>query len=106
MSKRSTSAFDHFCIPLDPQPQPGSVAAQCQSGGHKTIDDPANPGHCYAIPKCGAVAFYAVGYRYVTGKTGRVSSSEKNACPLHATRFCLRASIPAPTAHLTSEVRQ
>jgi hypothetical protein len=106
MTKRSTSAFDHFCIPLDPQPEAGSYAAECQSGGHKPNDDLERYPGRFMIPKCGATAFYVVGYRYVTGKNGRVSTSERNACPLHATRFCLRASIPAPTAHVTSEVRQ
>jgi len=56
-----------------------------------------SPYECSA-PKCHAPAVYKVGYRYVTGRQGRVTSATRLICERHGEIFCKRyqLELPAP----------
>ena len=48
---------------------------------------------------------HKVGYRYVTGRAGRVSSAEKLACETHAQRFADKHDLTMPTEPSARESR-
>lgn len=58
---------------------------------------------------CSEYATHVTGYHYVTGRAGRVSSSEKHHCEAHAKRFADKYGLEMPTEQalaLLSELEQ
>lgn len=47
-------------------------------------------------PKCGKPIAYVASYRYVTGRAGRVSTSEKFLCEDHGRKFAAKNNLDAP----------
>lgn len=48
--------------------------------------------------RCDEPAVYMTGYRYVTGRAGRVSSAERHRCERHAAAFARKHGLELPTA--------
>lgn len=48
------------------------------------------------VRSCDADATHAVGWRYVTGRGGRVSSTEKQRCETHALKFAAKHGLEMP----------
>lgn len=45
---------------------------------------------------CEEPTMFRVGYRYVTGRAGRVSDAERNACDRHAQAFAAKYGVVIP----------
>lgn len=45
---------------------------------------------------CNEPVTHMLGYRYVTGRAGRISSAEKRACPKHAEAFAKKYEVEMP----------
>lgn len=54
---------------------------------------------------CVEEAVYATGYMYVTGRRGRVTAAERNACAEHGRRFAERYKIELPAEEAGRETR-
>lgn len=58
-----------------------------------------------ATRNCEEPTIFKVGYLYVTGRAGRVSSSEKNACQLHGERFAKKHELELPVEPAARQTR-
>ena len=55
-------------------------------------------GHGRKPNRCETPATHMTGYRYVTGRAGRVSSSEQSRCETHAAAFAAKHGVAMPDA--------
>lgn len=55
--------------------------------------------------RCEREALYWCGYKYVTGRAGRVSSAEKHRCEEHARKFADKHGLEMPTASAPRPMR-
>lgn len=56
---------------------------------------------CTAGRKCPETALWKVSYAYITGRKGRQSHAQRDACAIHAVDFGRKHNLEVPAAQVT-----